>query len=113
MRARITGAIETPAARLSIDSADTWLLGTAIRCQARGVPSVSVITIGKSMFSVTSSTMFSSSGCRAAGNDACARKRASTRDVVVTSCDRRVIIFWVNRKTPTASTTLPVTSSVR
>ena len=51
-----------------------------------------------------------SSGSRTAGNEACAQKRASTREVAVISSESRVITWFVNTNTPATSRLAPKNS---
>jgi hypothetical protein len=113
MRSRTSGEIGRPNSRLSIDSAGTRSVGTDTSFQARGVPSVSVITIGKSMLPTTSARIGWSWALREPGTENSARKRVSTCEVVEISRESRAIICWVNRNTPPASNTPPRTSSGR
>ena len=74
--------------------------------QARGVLSTSVITIGKSRLAISSRRIFWSCGSSAAGNEAWAQKRASTREVDPTWRDSAPTIWVVNRNTAITSTLL-------
>jgi hypothetical protein len=107
MRAKITGEGGVGVPRLSRDASGTSASSTPTRRHARGWPRSSVITSGNSSDPITSRKMPPRSVSPAAGNDACAQKRASTREVARTWSESPFTSWAVNTNAPTASRPAP------
>src|SRR5262245_14920291 len=109
-RSAITGEIASPNDRLSSDSGGTSALLTAMRLHARGVPVVSVMTMGKLRPRWMSLKRTRNCGLLVDGSVACAATRASSSDVPDPTCLSRCTACWVNWNSATTST-LPIGNS--
>src|SRR5689334_3241898 len=110
-RRAVAGVIVNPAARLSSAPGETSSERTGRWLHARGVPVVSVMTIGKLMPAASWPSTRCTWGLIVDGIVACAATFASSSDVAETSRESRLTADCVNRNTATTSR-LPPTNSV-